>query len=144
MRAAIIENNTIANIVEAASLADVEAIFPSAEVVDAATLPDGVGIGHTRNGEEWEATTPEAVYRSIDKVEAMSLLLSVTGMDMTEELAFRKDPNLELFWIKWREDVQNILYRDHPLTQQILDVLIATGYLSVEQKQEILDLWPTA
>lgn len=94
-------------------------------------------------GVQEEVSLPP-VYRSIDKVEAMSLLLAVTGMDMAEELAFRKDPNLELFWIKWREDVQNILYRDHPLTQQILDVLVATGYLSVEQKQEILDLWPTA
>ncbi|WEJ60244.1 hypothetical protein [Devosia sp. FJ2-5-3] len=93
-----------------------------------------------------EQPEPEAYpsYRSIDKVEAMGLIRAVTGMSAAEELAFRDDPNLALFWRIWREDVGNVIWRDHPLTAQILDAIEAAGYLGTAQRQAVLDNWPTA
>lgn len=89
-----------------------------------------------------EAPVVEKPFRSIDKVEAIALLTTITGMDNAQELAFRKDPNLELFWIKWKEDVGNVIHRDNPLTETILNALEATGYLNAQTRQAVLDNWP--
>jgi hypothetical protein len=74
----------------------------------------------------------------------MGLIRAVTSMTPAQELAFRDDPNLALFWRIWREDVGNVIHRDHPLTATILGALKSAGYLSQAQSQAVLDNWPTA
>jgi hypothetical protein len=107
--------------------------------------PEDNPIGHTWSDGEWIAPMPPPPsFRSIDKVEAMGLIRAVTGMNQTEELAFRDDPNLALFWRIWREDVGNTINRDHPMTAQILDAVEGAGYLSPTQRQALLDNWPAA
>lgn len=104
-------------------------------------------LGRKRVGNAWQDVTPEPVdpsYRSIDKVEAMGLIRTVTGMTPTQEMAFRDDENLALFWRIWREDVGNVIHRDHPLTDQILNGIQAAGYLTAPQRQAVLDNWPVA
>lgn len=102
-------------------------------------------MGHTWTGSGWlEPAPPPPSYRAIDKVEAMGLIRIVTGMSAAEELAFRDDENLALFWRIWREDVGNVIHRDHPMTATILDAIEGAGYIDAGQRQAILESWPTA
>lgn len=107
--------------------------------------PDENPIACTWTGSDWlqPAPTPPS-YRAIDKVEAMGLIRAVTGMTPAEELAFRDDENLALFWRIWREDVGNVIHRDHPMTATILDAIEGAGYIDAGQRQAILESWPTA
>ena len=56
MRIAIVINDTVANVIEAADIETAETIFPNAECLDADSL--GIGMGWTREGETWNAPPP--------------------------------------------------------------------------------------
>ena len=122
----------------------------SGEVISPYMIPishNEFPAGKRRVGDLWEdveVDPPPVTYRSIDKVEAMGLVRAVTGMTQVQELAFRDDPNLALFWRIWREDVGSVIWRHHPMTAEILGAIEAAGYLSAAQRQAVLDNWPLA
>lgn len=84
----------------------------------------------------------EPVHVAINKLEALALFRAITGMDDAGELAMRKDPNLELLWMKWATDVPQTIRRDNPVVGAFLDGLIATGHATPENKTAMLDAWP--
>ncbi|CRL09756.1 hypothetical protein NIT7321_00590 [Phaeobacter italicus] len=86
---------------------------------------------------------PVVVYASLNKLEAMALFRQVTGTDDAGELAMRKDPALELLWMKWETDVPQSIHRDNPVVGQFLSGLIAAGHATDEQKAAMLAAWPT-
>lgn len=86
---------------------------------------------------------PAVEYQPLNKIEVIELLRTVSGMTDAEELTFRKDPNLELFWLKWNNDVPQTIHQDHPLTSGVLDAVVATGHITVDDKTNILASWPT-
>ena len=86
---------------------------------------------------------PAIEYQPLNKIEVIELLRTVSGMTDAEELTLRKDPNLELFWLKWNNDVPQAIHQDHPLTSGVLDALVATGHITADDKKNILASWPT-
>tara|TARA_R110000737_G_scaffold340221_2_gene362906 strand:+ start:3329 stop:3745 length:417 start_codon:yes stop_codon:yes gene_type:complete len=90
-----------------------------------------------------EPETPPTEYQALNKIEVITLLRAVSGMDDAGELAFRKDANLELFWMKWNNDVGNLIHRDHALTDSVLSAVVATGHITEPHKAGIFAAWPT-
>jgi hypothetical protein len=86
---------------------------------------------------------PDAEYQALNKIEVIELLRTVSGMDDAGELAFRKDANLELFWMKWNNDVGNLIHRDHALTDTVLSAVVASGHITEAHKAGIFAAWPT-
>lgn len=86
--------------------------------------------------------TVEPVYAAINKLEALALFRQITSMDDAGELAMRKDPALELLWLKWATDVPQVIRRENPVVGAFLDGLIATGYATAAHKTAMLDAWP--
>ena len=83
-----------------------------------------------------------AEHQPLNKIEVIELLRTVSGMTDAEELTFRKDPNLELFWLKWNNDVPQTIHQDHPLTSGVLDAVVAAGHITADDKTNILASWP--
>lgn len=98
------------------------------------------------DGSDWIVSDlPPVVisYMTLNKLEAIELFRSVTGKGDIEELAMRKDPALELLWMKWETDVPQSIHRDNPVVGVFLDGLIAAGHATAEHKAAMLDAWPT-
>jgi hypothetical protein len=146
MRVAIDKNGdgVIDNIVEADSLEAATELFPVDTVLDA--VSSGVQIGWVRQPDgsyaKPEEPLAEPTYQSLNKLEAMALFRAVTGKGDAEELAMRKDPALELLWMKWQTDVPQSIHRDNPVVGVFLDGLIATGHATEEHKVAMLAAWP--
>lgn len=83
-------------------------------------------------------------YKALTKLQAMALLKKFGNIDDARELQMRKDANLELFWMRWRDDVPTSdINRDSPLTAATLGALVATGYITQAQSDAIMANWPT-
>jgi hypothetical protein len=89
-----------------------------------------------------EELEPETVYRPLTKLDALGLFRAITGMDDAGEMTMRKDPNLELLWMKWATDVPQSINRDNPVVGMFLDGLIATGHATEAHKTAMLEAWP--
>lgn len=87
---------------------------------------------------------PEPQPRPISKLEAIGLVRGVSGMDDTQELAMRKDPALELLWLKWRDEVPAEIRFDAPEVPVFLNGVQAAGYLTQQQHDKLLAAWPRA
>ncbi|ATF17963.1 hypothetical protein [Phaeobacter gallaeciensis] len=85
----------------------------------------------------------DPVYRSLTKLEAMTLFRQITGMDDAGELAMREDPAIKLLWMKWETDVPQSIHRDNPVVEHFLSGLIAADYATAEHKAAMLAAWPT-
>lgn len=86
--------------------------------------------------------TVAPTYRPLTKLEAMALVISVTGMDTAKELAFRKDPNMELFWLKWRDEIPDDINRKHPMVDVFLSQIVTAGHMTEVQKAALYAAWP--
>lgn len=138
MRVAVIEGSKIANMVEAESLASIEGMF--AEAIDAATLPEGVGIGWVRDSEgNWSAPIPMINYRPLAKAEFTALVS--TGLTSAQKLALRKDVEMELAWMEIG-DLGDAIPRDHDFTTAFLDAAVTNGHLTNAKRQAVLANWP--
>ena len=91
-----------------------------------------------------EDPKPAPTYRTITKLQAIDMILAHSGMTDAQHLAFRKDQNLELFWMRWRDDVPTDgIRRDSPLTSQTIAAIVATGHMTQEQADALMAAWPT-
>jgi hypothetical protein len=109
-------------------------------------ISDGFApIGQTfRNGTWIDSAPPPPRYKPLTKMQAMALLKQYGNIDDAAELVMRKDVNLELFWMRWRDDVPTTdINRDSPLTSATLAALVATGHITQAQSDAIMTNWPT-
>ncbi|GLR51280.1 hypothetical protein KYK30_20605 [Shinella yambaruensis] len=140
MRIAIASVDTIDNVIEAPSLAVAATLFPHAELIDVATTAVGIGWVRTEGG--WAPpAVPEPVPVAMTHLQFIEHA-QVAG-DLSDEglVAARADPLLAAFWIKF--ELATSLERDHPTTVQGLAALVATGHLTEEGREAIVELWPT-
>lgn len=101
-------------------------------------------------GKKWENGTwvdgpaPAASYKVLTKQEALDLIIEYGQMDQAAELAFMKDPNLELFWLKWERAVPYAdINRSSPKVPLFLGAVVATGHITQAQADAIMANWPT-
>lgn len=139
MRVAIAFTDTIENIIEVPTLAKAAALFPNAEVFNASTTP--VGIGWLRVEGGWAAPVVEPVPVVMTHLQFIEHAQAVGGLTDEDLVAARADPLLAAFWIKF--ELATSMERDHPTTVQGLAALVATGHLTEEGRDAIVDMWPT-
>lgn len=143
MRVAIDRNSdgVIDNIIEADSLAAAAALFPSDTVMDAVAA--GVQIGWRKDGDTYIAPPePAPNYKTLTPANFIRHLKTHGGVTSTEVVAARSDANLAEFWIMLdlsRDGVE----RDDEDTVAGLAGLVALGYLTDAERQNVLDEWPT-
>lgn len=139
MRVAIAADNTVINVVEAPTVALAKSLHPGATAFTAGD----VGIGWVKEGGAWVApavAAPQA--KSLTHLEFIEHVQTAGDLTDADLVAAKNDANLTAFWIKF--EMATSLQRDNPTTVQGLAALVATGYLSAEQREAIVELWPTA
>ena len=105
---------------------------------------DAFPLGKQWDGITWNDVAKPTIYKALTKLQAMALLKQFGNIDDARELQMRKDVNLELFWMRWRDDVPTSdINRDSPLTAATLGALVATGYITQAQSDAIMANWPT-
>ena len=101
-------------------------------------------IGKKWENGVWNDAAPPTVYKVITKQEALDLIIQYGEMDQAAELAFMKDPNLELFWLKWERAVPYAdINRNSPKVPTFLGAVVATGHITQAQADSIMTNWPT-
>lgn len=84
------------------------------------------------------------VYKILTKQEALDLIIEYGQMGQAAELAFMRDPNLELFWLKWDRAVPYAdINRSSPKVPLFLGAVVATGHITQAQADAIMSNWPT-
>jgi hypothetical protein len=92
----------------------------------------------------YEVPTPDLNYKIITKQQALDMVVEYGEMDQAAELAFMKDPNLELFWLKWDRAVPYAdINRNSPKVPEFLGAVVATGHITQAQADAIMANWPT-
>ena len=85
---------------------------------------------------------PEVVYRSLDRLEFVTLIQIVAGIDDATLMECRNDAALAPLWFKLTQLVSSVR-RDHPLVSEGLKALKAAGYLDKAAVDAIMKKWPT-
>lgn len=138
MRVAVAKLDTIENVIEVATLAKAAQIFPDTELIK--VVNDVPGIGWVRVEGGWAAPVVEPVSVVMTHLQFIEHAQATGGLTDEDLVAARADAALAAFWIKF--ELATSMERDHPTTVQGLAALVATGHLSEEGRDAIVELWP--
>ncbi len=84
---------------------------------------------------------PEVAYRSLDRLEFVTLIQTVAGIDDAALMECRNDAALAPLWFKLTQLVSSVR-RDHPLVSEGLKSLKTAGYLDKAAVDAIMKKWP--
>ena len=84
---------------------------------------------------------PEVAYRSLDRLEFVTLIQTVAGIDDATLMECRNDAALAPLWFKLTQLVSSVR-RDHPLVSEGLKALKTSGYLDKAAIDAIMKKWP--
>jgi hypothetical protein len=116
------------------------------EVTAAHMIPiadDANPIGKKWENGTWNDVATPITYRTINKMEAIKLVITHAGMDAAAEEAMYDDPNLSLLWKRWNNWVPyDDINRDKPDVAEFLGGLIAAGHMTQAQVDALMADWP--
>ncbi len=84
---------------------------------------------------------PEVAYRTLDRLEFVTLIQTVAGIDDATLMECRNDAALAPLWFKLTQLVSSVR-RDHPLVGEGLKALKTAGYLDKAAVDAIMKKWP--
>ena len=84
---------------------------------------------------------PEVAYRTLDRLEFVTLIQTVAGIDDAALMECRNDAALAPLWFKLTQLVSSV-HRDHPLVSEGLKALQTVGYLDKAAVDAIMKKWP--